>query len=195
MISLTSMIFSLAERLDHFAAFHDRPRLDAVESAAIVLRDDYILRHVDQPPREVSGVGGLERRIGQTLARAVGRDEVVQHREPFTEVRGDRRLDDFARRLRHQSAHAGELTDLLFRSAGAGVGHDVDRVELPAFLVHRLHLGEHRVGDVLGRLRPDGDHLVVALAVGDGAFEILRLDLDDFVPRRVDQRSFLPRDD
>ena len=54
---------------------------------------------------------------------------------------------------------------------------------MPAFLVDLLHLAEHRVGDVFGRLRPDRDDLVVALAVGDRAFEVLRFDLDHLVAR------------
>ena len=174
---------AVAERLDDLARFDDGARLDAVDRAAVVLVDDDVLRHVDQTARQVARVGGLERRVGQALARAVRRDEVVLHLEAFAEVRRDRRLDDLARRLRHQAAHAGELADLLLRSARAGVGHDVDRVELPAFLVDRLHLAEHRVGDLFGRLRPDRDDLVVALAVGDRAFEVLRFDLDDLVAR------------
>ena len=50
-------------------------------------------------------------------------------RETLAEVRGDRRLDDLARRLGHETAHGGELADLLGGAARAGVGHDVDRVE------------------------------------------------------------------
>ena len=103
--------------------------VDAVDRAAIVFADDHVLRHVDQAAGQVAGVGGLQRRIGQALARAVRGDEVLQHGEAFAEVRRDRRLDDFARRLGHQAAHAGELANLLFRSASAGVGHDVNRVD------------------------------------------------------------------
>jgi hypothetical protein len=61
----------------------------------------------------------------------VRRDEVLLHGEAFAEVRRDRRLDDLPRRLGHEAAHAGELPDLLLRSARAGVGHDVHRVEAP----------------------------------------------------------------
>ena len=120
---------AVAERLDDLARFDDRPRLDAVERAAVDLRDDDVLRHVHETAGQVAGVGRLERRVRQTLARAVRRDEVLLHGEAFTEVRRDRRLDDFTRRLGHQAAHAGELTDLLLRASGARVGHDVDRVE------------------------------------------------------------------
>jgi hypothetical protein len=37
----------------------------------------------------------------------------------------------------------------------------------------------HRFGDVFGRLSPDVDDLVVALAVGDEAVVVLLLDLGD----------------
>ena len=77
--------------------------------AAVLRRDDAVLRHVDQTPRQVAGVRGLQRGVGEALAGAVGRVEVLEHRQPFLEVRDDRALDDLARRLRHQAAHAGKL--------------------------------------------------------------------------------------
>ena len=172
---------AVAQRLDDLAALDDRPRLDAVHRAAIDLVDDDVLRDVDETARQVARVGGLERRVGQTLAGAVRGDEVLHDREAFTEVRGDRRLDDLARRLGHQAAHARQLADLLLRTARARVRHDVDRVEVAARLIEVLHLGEHLVGDLLGDVRPHGDDLVVALAVGDRAFEILPFDLDHLV--------------
>ena len=186
---------AIAQRLDDLAAFDNRPCLDAVERAAIRLGDDDVLRHVDETPRQVSRVRRLQRRVRKALARAVRRDEVLQHGQPFAEVRRDRRLDDLARRLGHQSAHARQLADLLLRSSRAGVGHDVDRVEVPAGLLGLLHLAEHRVRDLLGDVRPDRDDLVVALAVGDRAFEILLFDLDDVLARAVDERRLLGRDD
>jgi hypothetical protein len=42
----------------------------------------------------------------------VGGDEVLQYVQAFAEVRGDRRFDDRAVRLGHQTAHTGQLTDL-----------------------------------------------------------------------------------
>ena len=119
---------TVAQVLDDLARLDDRADVDAFHRAAIVLGDDDVLRHVDQAAGQVAGVGGLQRRIGQALTCAVRRDEVLQHREAFAEVRRDGRFNDFARRLGHQSAHTGELTNLLLRTAGAGVGHDVDRV-------------------------------------------------------------------
>ena len=130
---------AVAQRLDGLAGFDDRGDVDAFDGAAVVVRDDDVLRDVDETAGEVAGVGGLERGVGETLARAVGGDEVLQHGEAFTEVRRDGGLDDFAGGLGHQAAHAGELADLLFGSAGAGVGHDVDRVH-GSFLVGRFML-------------------------------------------------------
>src|SRR5258708_21822835 len=145
---------------------------------AVVFDDDYVLRDVNQTAREVARVGGFQSRIGQAIAGAVRRDEVFEHCQPFTEVGRDRSLDDFARRFRHQSAHPGELTDLLFRSSSAGIGHNVNRVEL-AFFVAPLHLAEHFIGNFFRDRRPDFDDLVVAFAVGDGPVQVLLLNCDD----------------
>ena len=114
----------------------------------------------------------------------------------LAEVGGDRRLDDFARGLGHQAAHAGQLADLLRRTARARVGHDVDRVErrllalLAGLVVDQLlgaDLAHHLVGDLLRHLRPDVDDLVVALAVGDQTLGVLLLDLLHFLLRSLEQ--------
>src|SRR5208337_4998730 len=90
---------AIAETLDDLAAFDQRRHLDTVERAAIVLADDRVLGYVNQAAGQIAGVGGFERGVGQALARAVGRDEVLENRQPLAEVSGDRSLDDFARRL------------------------------------------------------------------------------------------------
>ena len=114
----------------------------------------------------------------------------------LAEVGGDRRLDDLARRLGHQAAHAGQLANLLGRTARARVGHDVDRVERRAArfspvssLIELLgaDLAHHLFGDLLGDLRPDVDDLVVALAVGDETLGVLLLDLLHVLLRRLEQ--------
>ena len=104
-------------------------------------------------------------------------------RETLAEVRGDRRLDDLARGLGHETAHGGELTNLLRRAAGAGVGHDVDRVEArlddlfarsPGSMTFSLPMSFIiSLGDLVGDAGPDVDDLVVALAVGDETFLVL----------------------
>ena len=175
---------AVAQRLDFDAGFENRLDVNSVGRAAVELVDDHVLRHVDETPREVAGIGGLERRIGQTLASAVRRDEVFQHGQAFAEVRSDGLLDDFARGLGHQTAHTGKLPDLLLRTASAGVCHDVNRVD-HALLVLLFEGLEHFVGNFFGDVGPDGDDLVVAFAVGDRAIEILLLHFDDFVFGRV----------
>ena len=166
---------AVTQRLDDFAGFNDSSNVNAIHRAAIVFADDYVLSNVNQTASQVARIGGLQCRIGQSFTRAVRRDEVLQHRQPFAEVRSNRRLDDFARRLRHQTAHSGQLANLLFRSASAGVGHDVNRID-DAFFIALLHLAEHFVSNSFGDSRPDFDDLVIALAVGDGSVQILLLD-------------------
>src|SRR5712692_5486598 len=174
---------------------------DAVHGAAVVLGDDRVLRHVHQAAGQVARVGRLERRVRQALASAVGGDEVLQDGEALAEVRRDGRLDDFPGGLRHQAAHAGQLADLLRAAAGARVGHDEDRVEgglllLRAALLHGFgpDLCHHLAGHLLGDLRPDVDDLVVALAVGDQALQVLVLDLGHFLLGPLEQLLLALRD-
>jgi hypothetical protein len=119
----------LAERRDGRAALDDRAHLERVLGAAILLDDDAILRHVDEAAGQVARVRRLQRRVREALAGAVGRVEIFKDGQAFLEVRDDRGLDDLARRLGHQAAHAGELLHLRLRAAGARMGHHVDRVD------------------------------------------------------------------
>src|SRR5690606_11300685 len=96
-------------------------------------------------------------RIGQTLTGTVGGDEVLQYVQTFTEVGDDRRLDDRAVRLGHQTTHTGQLTNLRRGTPGTGVGHHVHGVE--GLLVHfvafpvddpvNLQVVHHRLGDLI----------------------------------------------
>src|SRR5271168_1545358 len=120
---------AIAEAFDDLTAFDQRRHLDSVQRAAIVLDNDRVLRHVDQAAGKVTRVRRLERGVGQALARAVSRDEVLQNGQTLAKVRRDRSLDDFTRRLRHQAAQSRQLANLLLGTAGARVGHDENRVE------------------------------------------------------------------
>src|SRR5438876_2547753 len=188
---------ALAQRLDDVFAFLQRRHLEAEDRAAVLLGDRDVLRHIDQAPRQIAGVRSLERRIGETLPRAVRRDEVLEHRQPLAEVRLDRALDDFADaarqlllRLCHQPTHAGELPDLIARTAAAGVEHHEHRIEAALRLPHRR---DHRFGDVVVRVRPGVDHLVVALTEGDLACRVGALEPLDARFRVVQQRRLLGR--
>src|SRR5262245_21797017 len=87
---------AFAQPFDDVARLGDRLGPDAFDSSAIRFRDDHVLRHVYKTAGQVARVGGLERRVGQPLARAVRGDEVLQHVQTFAEVGADRSLDDFA---------------------------------------------------------------------------------------------------
>ena len=71
---------AVAERLDDLAGVLELGDADAVERAAVELGDDRVLRDVDEAAGEVAGVRRLERRVGEALAGAVRRDEVLEHR-------------------------------------------------------------------------------------------------------------------
>ena len=168
--------------------------VDAVHRAAVVLTDDDVLRHVHQTAGQVARIGRFQSRVGQTFAGAVRRDEVLQYGQSLAEVSRNRRLDNFPRGLSHQSAHPGKLTNLLLRSASAGVRHDVDRVNV-AFLVLRLHYAEHFVGYFFRNGRPDFDYLVVTLAISDSPVQILLLDIHHLLLGVAYQGLLVFRDD
>ena len=115
--------FDLLAAVDHALG-------DALRGAAVVRGDHDVLGHVGQFAGQVARVGRLQGRIGQALAGTVRGTEVLQHGQALAEVRLDRRFDDLARRLGHQTAHAGQLADLLDAAAGAGVGHQEDRIHV-----------------------------------------------------------------
>src|SRR5712691_2932346 len=185
---------AIAQRLDFDAGFDDGLDVNAVARAAVAFVDDHVLSNVDETAGQVAGISGLERGIGQALARAVRGDEVFQHGQAFAEVGGDGCLNDFAGRLGHQAAHSGELADLLLRSACAGVRHDVDGVDVALFVLV-LEGPEHFVGDFFGDVAPDSDDLVVTLAVGDGAVEVLLLNLDAFLFGGIDKLILVARNE
>ena len=186
---------ALAQRLDDVAAFDDGAHGQTFGRAAIDMGDDAVLRHVDQTTGQVARVRRLERRVGQALARAMGRVEVLEHGEAFLEVRDNRRFDDLARRLGHQTAHAGKLLHLRRRTAGARMRHHVDGVHRLA-LLGRGDALHHLVRHLVGAARPGVDHLVVLFALSDQAVHVLLLELLDhglgvadqcFLGRRNDQ--------
>ena len=136
---------------------------------AVLFADDHVLGDVDEAPGQVARVRRAQRRVGKSLSGAVGGDEVLEDREALHEVGLDRPLDDFAFRIRHQAAHAGELADLFERAAGARVGHHEDRVQLVEVVLHRLR-------DLVGGPVPVRGDRLVALLGGDVAVVVLALD-------------------
>src|SRR6202023_2424834 len=78
---------ALAQAFNHVAAFDDGGDGQAVDRAAIDLGEHQVLRHIDQTSREIPGVCRLQGGVGQALASAVSRDEVLQYVQAFPEIR------------------------------------------------------------------------------------------------------------
>ena len=128
------------------------------------------------------------------------RDEVLQHVQAFAEVRGNRRFDDRAIRLGHQTAHTGQLADLSSRTASTRVGHHVDGVErllldFFAMAVDGLLFAElvHHLGHSVTRFAPDVDHFVVTLARSHQTRYVLLFDVFHFFFRRSNDGVLLMR--
>ncbi|KAF1069318.1 MAG: hypothetical protein GAK45_01131 [Pseudomonas citronellolis] len=194
---------ALTQRLYHVAAFDVRGHHQTMLGAAVDFSHHQVLSNVDEATSQVTGVRSLQCGIRQTFTSTESGDEVLEYVQAFTEVRGDRGLDDGAVRLGHQATHAGQLTDLGRRAPRTGVRHHVHGVEglLVDFLAlaigHLLfrEVGHHRFGHFVVGLRPQVDHFVVLLALGYQAGGVLTLDLFHFISGSVDDASFFVRDD
>ena len=101
--------------------------------AAVLFADDDVLRDVDETAGQIARVCRLERGIGKALSAAVRGDEVLKNGKAVSEARLDGDLDLLALRVDHESAHAGELLDLVDGTARARVRHHPDGVELIAW--------------------------------------------------------------
>ena len=195
--------YALTQRLDNIAAFNMRRHQQTTLSAAVNCGNHQVLRHIHQTTGQITRVGRLQGSIRQTFTRTVSRDEVLQYVQAFTEVGGDRRLDDRSVRLGHQATHTGQLANLRRTTTSARVSHHVHRVK--RFLIYSIAFAindllfrkvvHHRLGDFIVGLRPEVDHLVVLLALGYQARSVLRLDLFHFRGSFIDDASFLIGDD
>ena len=58
---------ALGQRRNHLTGINHGGNGNAVFRAAIIFIDDAILRHIDQTPRQITGVGRFQSRIGQDL--------------------------------------------------------------------------------------------------------------------------------
>src|SRR5690606_29356608 len=178
----------IAQGLDNLttiqAGFHGVAAL----GTAIVFGNDQILRHVDQTTSQVTGVSRLQGRISQTLTSTVSRNKVLQYVQTFTEVRGNRRFNNGAIRLGHQTTHTGQLTNLCSRTTSTGVRHHVDGVEglLTYFFTKTVghwlgsQLLHHGLADSVTRLAPDVHHVVVAFLSGHQTGRVLLVDFFNF---------------
>ena len=192
---------TVAQSLHHIAGFDESAHLHAILRAAVLLRNDEVLRHIHQSAGEVAGVSRLQSRIGQTLTGTVGRHEVLQNVQAFTEVSRNRRFNNGAVRLRHQASHTGQLTDLGRRASGTGVSSHVHGVErflggLVAMAVdNRLdrQILHHDLTDFISGTAPDVHHLVIAFALRHETGGVLGLDLFHFLLSVINELLLLGR--
>ena len=170
----------------------------AAEGAAVLSGDDDIMSHVDQTTGEVTSVSGLKSGIGQTFTGTVGGDEVLQHGKAFFKVRNNGVLNNFVAsgtcflRLGHQSAHAGELTNLLLTTTSTGIVHHIDGVEALVVGLELLHEG---FGETIVGVGPNIDDVVVTLVVGDKTHGVLTEHLFDLFVGLGDEFLLLGRND
>ncbi|RML80683.1 hypothetical protein ALQ89_06468 [Pseudomonas amygdali pv. tabaci] len=194
--------YALTQRLYNVTAFNVRSHQQTVLGTAIHLGNDQILSNVYQTASQITGVSGFQCGIRKTLTSTVSGDEVLKYAQTFTEVRSDRRFDDGAVRLGHQTTHTSQLTNLGSRTTRTGVSHHVHRVEgflvnFDAMTIDDLLFREvrhHCLGHFVVGLGPEVDHLVVLLALGYQAGGVLTFDLFNFFGGRVDDASFFIRD-
>ena len=137
---------AVTQRLNHFTAFDDGAHQVTVVGSAVQLGHDQVLGHVHQTAGQVTRVRCFQGRICQAFTCTVGRDEVLQHVQAFAEVRSDRRFNDRAIGLGHQTAHTCNLANLRCRAARTGVGHHVDGVERLLLHLLAMAIGHHFFG-------------------------------------------------
>src|SRR5690606_17350936 len=72
------------------ATIVDDPNGDPTVGLAVVFEDDHLLGDVNQTTGQITRVSSTQSGVGETLAGTVSRDEILEHRQTFTEVGDDR---------------------------------------------------------------------------------------------------------
>ena len=157
---------TLLEAFDLFLSLHESLHCHArnlvFPFAAVYFPDNQLLGHIHQTSGEISRVCSTQGRIGQTLAGAVGRHEILQYVQTLTEIGLDGKLNGVSGGICHQSPHTGKLLDLLIGTTGAGIRHHKDVV----VLIQSVQQGR---GQDCIRLLPGLHYLFVALLLGNQA--------------------------
>ena len=76
----------LAQGFDNLITRLHRFILNTVNRTAIFFVDDNVLRNINQTARQVTGVSGLQSRIGKTFPGSVCRNEEFNNVQPFFKV-------------------------------------------------------------------------------------------------------------
>ena len=161
---------------------------DIVLRAAVAFPDNDFLADVNKTPCQITGVGRSQSRIRKRLSGAVAGNEKLQNVKSLTEICLDRDFNRFSRGIRHQSAHSGELFDLVDVASGSGVAHHVNRIVFAHVLLQDC-------SELFNRFSPRFNDVVIALLLRDQASSVL---LHDFVNKLIgffDELLFLRRND
>ena len=156
------------------------------------------MRYVYKTTSQVTGIGSLQSGIRQTLTGTVSRDKVLKHGQTFLKVRKNRVFDNLCTfgtcllRLRHQTTHTGQLTNLFLRTTGTGIKHHEYRVETLVVVLDGL---VKDIGQVAVDVCPCIDNLVVTFVVGDETHVIVHHDLFDFFVTTLHEFFLFLRDD
>ena len=146
---------TLLKRLNGLVTGFDLEHFQTLGRTAVILTNDNILRNVNQTSGQITGVSRSQSRIGKTLTSTTRGNEVFQNVQAFT-------VDRLTGRIRDQTAHAGQLTNLVHRTTGAGVCHHEDRVVTVKAVLQGFR-------NVVRRLFPGLQNRAVTLAVGEEA--------------------------
>ena len=114
-------------------------------------------------------------------------NEVFQNGQAFSEVSLYRKFDGTAGRVAHQSTHTAKLTNLSHASAGAGVCHHPDRVELVNAFLEALF-------DFIRSVFPGFDARLVTFVFGEPAAAVFVFDAENFLFGFVNDLLFCGRD-
>ena len=110
---------TFAQTLDNLSSLSECLHPDAVNGAAVFLVNNGILGHINQPPSQISRVGGLQGGVCQPFSRSVGGNEILQHRKTLAEVSGNGGFDNLTRRFGHKTTHSRKLAHLILASSRA----------------------------------------------------------------------------
>ena len=171
---------------------------ESAKRTAVFLIDNHVMAYVHQTTSQITCVSRLHSGISQTLTGTVSRNEVLQHRHSFLEVRKNRVLNRTTSlstcllRLGHQTTHTSQLSNLVLRSTGTRVKHHVNSVEALVCLGHLLH---QHITQTVVHVSPGINHLIVTLIIRDEAHVIVIGNLLYLVITLLDKISFLIRND
>src|SRR3989338_3642925 len=153
---------------------------------AALFGNDDIMRDINQPSGQVTGFGSHQRSVGLAFSGSVSGDEIFQNSQSFFVAGPDRKINNLAGRVYHQTFHSSHLSQLAERSSGAGSYHGVNRA-------HFIHRSRNQIFNFILRSLPNFYDFVVSFRIGQKAVLILAFDFNGQFFRRRQNFFFLFR--